>query len=368
MSDTERISLARMHIDDEMRDAAMGVLDSGWWIKGPESKAFAAEWAAFCEASAAATCSNGSQALVAAMRLLDIGPGDEVIVPSHTFIASATAADQVGATPVFVEIEEDTYTLDPDAVEAAITDRTAMIVGVHLYGHPFSQRVFDIGKAHGIPVLEDSAQAHGARLGGRRIGGLGDIATFSFFPSKNLAVGGDGGAIVSNREDLGGKLALVVDHGRLDKYQHDFLGSNWRLSEIQCAIGRVQLKHLEGWIARRQAIASRYLEAFADLEWLTLPVVRPDAEHVWHLFVVRLENRQGLADHLDAANIQTGVHYPIPCHRQPLYSEHPQHAEGTFPVTEHIAERILSIPVHPLMTDDEVERVITAVRGYQPGA
>jgi perosamine synthetase len=360
----DKIPLGRMFIDDEMREAALRVLDSGHWIKGPESKGLGTEWAAYCGALSGTPCSNGSVALIAALRLLEVGPGDEVIVPSHTFIASATCIDQVGATPVFAEIEADYYTLDPAVLEAAITPVTKAIIGVHLYGQPMSAKVFKIAERHGIPIIEDSAQAHGAELNGQRVGGIGDLATFSFFPSKNMAVGGDGGAILTTREDLADRIKQVVDHGRQDKYRHDFLGSNFRLSEIQCAIGRVQLKHLDDWVARRNMIAARYNEAFADLDNIVIPKVREGCLHGWHQYVVRVADRNSFQTHLEACNVGTGVHYPIPCHRQPLYASHPQHAEGSLPITEAVCADIVSIPVMPLLTDDEVDRVITAVTSW----
>ena len=362
----EKVPLGRMFIDDEMREAAMRVLDSGHWIKGPESKGLGEEWADYCGALAGTPCSNGSVALIAALRLLGVGPGDEVIVPSHTFIASATCIDQVGATPVFVDIEPEFYTLDPDAVEAAITPATAAIIGVHLYGQPFSSRVFEIAESHDIPTIEDSAQAHGAELNGQRIGGIGDLATFSFFPSKNMAVGGDGGAILTSREDLAARISQAIDHGRQDKYRHDFLGSNFRLSEIQCALGRVQLKHLDSWVARRNEIAARYNTAFANLGWTSTPTTREGALHGWHQYVLRVADRDGFQAHMDANGVSTGVHYPIPCHLQPLYEGHPQSAAGSLPVTEAICDSVVSIPVHPHLSEDEVERVIAAVSSYTP--
>ena len=265
---TERVPMGRMFIDDEMLETANRILASGQWIKGPESKAFGTEWAAYCGALSGTPCSNGSVALIAALHSLNVGHSDEVIVPSHTYIASATCISLVGATPVFVEIEEDYYTLDKAAVEAAITPQTKAIIAVHLYGQPIDAEVFAIAKKHGIPIIEDSAQAHGASLNGQRVGSLGDIATFSFFPSKNMAVGGDGGAILTNREDLVQRVSTFIDHGRLDKYRNDVLGTNFRLSEIQCGVGRIQLKHLDGWVTRRNEIATIYSAAFADLEYV----------------------------------------------------------------------------------------------------
>ena len=362
----ENIPLGRMFINDEMRLAVSEVLDSGRWIKGPHSKGFGKEWAEYCGALACTPCSNGSTALIAALRLLDVNHGDEVIVPSHTFIASSTCIDQVGATPVFVDVEEEYHTLCPDAVESAISSKTKAIIAVHLYGQPINSRIFEIAQSNDIPLIEDSAQAHGAEINGRRIGGLGDLATFSFFPSKNMAVGGDGGALLANRPDLADKVGMAIDHGRLDKYRHDFLGSNFRLSEMQCAIGRIQLKHLDDWVARRNQIASKYNSAFSELSWTTIPVVRSDALHAWHQYVLRVSDREKFMNHMAANGVSPGIHYPLPCNLQPLYENHPQHFEGALPITEAICNSVVSIPVHPHLSDDEVEKIISAVLNFNP--
>ena len=299
----ERVPMGRMFIDDEMLDTANRILASGQWIKGPESKAFGAEWAEYCGALSGTPCSNGSVALIAALHSLDVGVGDDVIVPSHTYIASATCISLVGANPVFVEIEEDYYTLDRDAVEAAITPQTKAIIGVHLYGQPIAIEVFELAKERGIPIIEDSAQAHGTSLNGKRAGSFGDIATFSFFPSKNMAVGGDGGAILTNREDLVHRVSTFIDHGRSDKYRNDSLGTNFRLSEIQCGVGRVQLKHLDNWVERRNEIAARYSAAFTNLSHLKTPKVREGAVHAWHQYVIRVGDRESFQAHMNSMNI-----------------------------------------------------------------
>lgn len=363
---SDRVPMGRMFIDNEMLDTANRILASGQWIKGPESKAFGAEWAAYCGALSGTPCSNGSVALIAALHSLDVGAGDDVIVPSHTYIASATCISLVGANPVFVEIEEDYYTLDRDAVEAAITPQTKAIIGVHLYGQPIATEVFELAKERGIPVIEDSAQAHGTSLNGKRAGSFGDIATFSFFPSKNMAVGGDGGAILTNRKDLVQRVSTFIDHGRSDKYRNDSLGTNFRLSEIQCGVGRVQLKHLDSWVERRNEIAARYSAAFAGLEHLKIPKVRDGAVHAWHQYVIRVGNRESFQDHMSSMDVSTGIHYPIPCHLQPVYSEHPQGQRGSLEYTEAVCDDIVSIPVMPLLTDDEVQRVIDAVISWIP--
>ena len=360
----EKVQLARMYVDDAMRKGVLEVLESGQWIKGAKSKKFAARFAEYCGAAAGVTCSNGSVALIAGLRLLGVGHGDEVIVPSHTYIASATAADLVGATPIFVEVGED-GTADPNSIREAITDRTKAAVLVHLYGQPVKMEAISVVQDAGLGLIEDCAQAHGARINGKSIGSFGDIATFSFYPSNNLGVGGDGGMILTNREDLIEPMQMIVDHGRASKYENSMLGTNWRMSEIQAAVGIAQLEQLPGWVTRRQEIADLYLDAFSDLEWLELPVVRPEIEHAWHLFVVQVDERERFMEHLAEQGIASGIHYPIPCHRQPVYADHPQHPEGTLPYTEHICNRIVSIPIHPLHTEEETTRVIDAVRNYR---
>ena len=358
--------MGRMFIDDDMRENTLRILNSGAWIKGPESKAFGAEWAAYCGAKGGVPCSNGSVALIAALHTLGIGPGHEVIVPSHTYIASATCISMVGATPVFVEIEEDYYTLDKDAVKQAITPQTRAIIAVHLYGQPVDPEIFKMATESGIAVIEDAAQAHGASLNGKRTGSFGDIATFSFFPSKNMAVGGDGGAILANGTvELVQRISTFIDHGRSDKYRNDVLGTNFRLSEIQCGIGRSQLKHLDSWVKRRNEIAERYLVSFENNPEIILPSIRPGAIHAWHQFVLRVKDRKAFIEHLNTHNISTGIHYPIPCHLQPIFANHPQGKEDSFPFTERLCEEIVSIPVFPLLTDEEVERVINAVSSFR---
>ena len=364
MSQLEKVPMGRMFIDDEMRETTLRILDSGYWIKGPESKAFGKEWAEYCGASGGMPCSNGSVALIAALHALGIGPGDEVIVPSHTYIASATCISLVGATPIFVEIEEEYYTIDIESVKQAITPQTRCIIVVHLYGQPVSSEIFEFAQEHKIPVIEDAAQGHGASLNGKSIGSFGDIATFSFFPSKNMAVGGDGGAILANNsEELVQRISTFIDHGRSDKYRNDVLGTNFRLSEIQCGIGRIQLKHLSTWVTRRNEIATKYLDAFSNLD-MKIPKIRQGAIHAWHQFVLRVNDRDKFIQHMSDNGISTGIHYPIPCHLQPVFSDHPQGRRGQLEFTEQLCEEIVSIPIFPLLTDQEVERVISAVSSF----
>ena len=364
MTQLEKVPMGRMFINDEMRETTLRILNSGYWIKGPESKAFGREWAEYCGALGGMPCSNGSVALIAALHALGIGPGDEVIVPSHTYIASATCISMVGAIPIFVEIEEEYYTIDIESIKQAITPKTKCIIVVHLYGQPVSSEIFEFAQQHRIPVIEDAAQGHGASLNGKSIGSFGDIATFSFFPSKNMAVGGDGGAILANNsEELVQRISTFIDHGRSDKYRNDVLGTNFRLSEIQCGIGRIQLKHLSAWVTRRNEIARKYLEAFSNLD-MKIPKIRHGAIHAWHQFVLRVSDREKFIQHMSNHGISTGIHYPIPCHLQPVFSDHPQGKRGQLEFTEQLCEEIVSIPIFPLLTDQEVERVIGAVSSF----
>lgn len=364
MTQLEKVPMGRMFIDDEMRETTLRILNSGYWIKGPESKAFGKEWAEYCDALGGVPCSNGSVALIAALHALGIGPGDEVIVPSHTYIASATCISMVGATPVFAEIEEEYYTIDLESIKQAISPKTKCIIVVHLYGQPVSSEVFEFAREQKIPVIEDAAQGHGASLNGKSIGSFGDIATFSFFPSKNMAVGGDGGAILANNsEELVQRISTFIDHGRSDKYRNDILGTNFRLSEIQCGIGRIQLKHLSKWVNRRNEVARKYLDAFSNLD-MKIPKIRDGAIHAWHQFVLRVNNRDKFIHHMSEHGISTGIHYPIPCHLQPIFSDHPQGKKGQLKFTEQLCDEIVSIPVFPLLTDEEVDRVIEVVSSF----
>ncbi|MBA4695603.1 MAG: DegT/DnrJ/EryC1/StrS family aminotransferase [Candidatus Poseidoniales archaeon] len=346
-----RIPLAQPYWDEECQKAATDALSSGRWVKGPQAKSFGEEFAKWCGAIAAVPCQSGSAALWAAMRLLDIGPGDEVIVPGMTFIATATAVSLVGATPVFADIEEDYWCICPDDVEAKITEKTKAVIGVHIFGQVFSPRLKEICNKRNIALIEDAAQAHGGTLDGVRVGAIGDIACFSFFPSKNMAVGGEGGMITTTRPDLSDRLRRLVDHGRDDTLESIELGTNLRMSEVSAAIGRVQLKHLDDWIAKRRQNAS----------FIQHPTkVRNRSEHAWHQLCILADNPSEIIANLDANGIDSRVHYPIPCNRHQVYSEHIQH-EISLPVCDNIAHRLVAIPVHPSLTKDELDRINSAL-------
>jgi dTDP-4-amino-4,6-dideoxygalactose transaminase len=345
----------------EIDDAVARVLRGGWYILGPELEAFEEEFAAFCEARYAVGVANGLDALHLALRALEVGPGDEVIVPANTFIATWLAVTQCGAKPVPVEPRVDTCNLDPQRVEGAITPRTKVIVPVHLYGQPADlDPLLDIARKHGLPILEDAAQAHGARYKGRRIGGHGDAVAWSFYPGKNLGAMGDGGAVTTNRADIAERIQLLRNYGSRVKYVHEVKGINSRLDVLQAAILRVKLRHLDAWNARRQGIATRYLQELAGSN-LELPQVPSWAEPVWHLFVVRDAHRDQLQIKMQEKGIATLVHYPQPPHLQAAYAAS-GHAKGTFPISEHLAAQSLSLPIGPHMAKSDVTRVIQAVR------
>jgi len=267
----------------------------------------------------------------------------------------------VGATPVFVDIEEEYWCLDPKAVSVAVSSNTKAILGVHLFGQPFS-----LDLPTGIPVIEDAAQAHGAMLDGRLAGSLGDISCFSFFPSKNMAVGGEGGMITTTRMDLAERLQSWVDHGRVGGTRIEALTSNLRMSEILAAIGRVQLSRLDEWQIRRQEIAALHSAAIAEHKFLHAPRVRPGAVHGWHQYTIRSEHSQELIHHLESRAIDARIHYQIPAHRQPVMSKHPQHPEGSLPVTERLCGQLVSIPVHPLLSEEEISRIHMALCEFIP--
>jgi len=358
----ERLPMARPTWDDEMRQAALDTLDSLHWVKGPQGKAFGAEFASYCQAVQGTPCQSGSVALWGALRLLGIGPGDEVLVPSLTYIATATCVSLVGATPVFVDVEPDYWCVDMHALESARTANTKAVIAVHLFGQMCDDELVAWCEQHGIAYIEDAAQAHGAvAASGIPAGGVGDVACFSFFPSKNLAVGGEGGMMMTRRRDLAARMDALVNHGRDARLESHELGSNLRMSEVTASIGRVQLQRLDGWLARRRAIAQRYMEAFSDLPGLQPPVVRPKTLHAWHQFCLLADDPTHLRTVLEEANIDSRIYYATPIHRQQVYATHFQHAEE-LPVTDNIAHRLVAVPIFHDMTDDEVNRVIGAVQ------
>jgi dTDP-4-amino-4,6-dideoxygalactose transaminase len=346
-----------------LRGAFERVLDSGWFVLGQEVDAFEREYAAFCEVQACVGVANGLDALVLSLRALDVGPGDEVIVPSNTYIATWLAVTHVGASIVPVEPREGSANLDPARVEAAITPRTRVILPVHLYGQSADLGpLLELARAHQLRVVEDAAQAHGARYRGRRLGAHGDLVAWSFYPGKNLGALGDGGAVTTDDAALADRIRTLRNYGSKRKYHNERIGVNSRLDEIQAAFLRVKLPHLDAENARRTDIAQRYTDGLADLagQGLRLPQIDPDCSSVWHLYVVRHSRRDRLAARLAEQGVGTLIHYPVPPHRQPAYAALGW-GEGSFPIAEAMHHEVLSLPMGPTMSLDDADRVVRAI-------
>ncbi|MDX6528234.1 MAG: hypothetical protein QOH41_524 [Blastocatellia bacterium] len=345
----------------EMDAAYRRAVESGRFILGPELEAFEAEFAVACEAQYCIGVANGLDALHLILRSLDIGAGDEVIVPANTYIATWLAVSYAGATPVPVEPDERTYNLDPTRLDAAITSRTKAIIAVHLYGQPADMdAIRAIASPYGIKVIEDAAQAHGARYKGRRAGSLADAAAFSFYPGKNLGALGDCGAVSTNDRELADRIQILRNYGSREKYHNEAKGFNSRLDELQAALLRVKLRKLDEWNERRKRIAARYLKALEGVTDLTLPYVLAHSEPVWHLFAVRHAKRDHLQEYLAASGIGTLIHYPVPPHLQGAYAE--MDFDGVaLPITERLANEVLSLPMGPHLSDDEVTYVISKI-------
>jgi dTDP-4-amino-4,6-dideoxygalactose transaminase len=344
-------------------DAAMArVAGSGWYIGGPEVAAFEEAFAAYCEARHCVGVGNGLDALHLALRAMGVGPGDEVIVAANTFIATLLAVSMVGATPKPVEPDPATHNLDPARIEAAITPRTRAIMPTHLYGQPADlDPILEIAERHGLLVLEDAAQAHGARYKGRRLGAHGHAVAWSFYPGKNLGAFGDGGAVTTDDPAIAERVRMLGNYGSERKYVNEVQGVNSRLDPLQAAILSVKLAHLDEWNARRREIAARYLDRLAGTG-LTLPHVPNWAEPAWHLFVVQAADRDALSTALAGEGVQTLVHYPIPPHRQEAYAELDLD-EGSFPIAERLAGEVLSLPIGPHLSMEQAERVASVIRG-----
>lgn len=350
-------------LGQELDDACRRVAASGWYLMGTELEEFEADFAGYCGVDHCAGVGSGLDALVLILRALGVGPGDEVIVPAHTFIATWLAVSEVGARPVPVECDEHTYNMDPGAFEAAVTARTAAVIPVHLYGQPADMEpITRVAVRHGLAVLEDASQAHGARYQGHRVGTFSTAAAFSLNPVKNLGGWGNAGAVVSNDAALMEKIRLLRNYGYRVKYQHEIMGVNSRLDEIQAAILRVKLRHLDEWNDRRRALAAQYAAALAPAEdaGLILPHVPDWAEPVWHQFVVRHPARQAIQAHLSCAGIDTLIHYPVPVHLTLAY-RHAGWREGDFPVAERLAAQILSLPISPHLPAQDAALVASQV-------
>lgn len=353
------VSFDPMHkeIEEEILNKFKEVYERNWFIQGEEVNNFEEEFAKFCGTNYCIGCGNGLDALYLILRGYDIGAGDEVIIPSNTYIATALAVSYTGATPIFVEPNLLTYNINPVLIEKAITSKTKAIIVVHLYGQPADMdAINEISKKHNLKVIEDSAQSHGALYKGIKVGSLGDASGFSFYPGKNLGALGDGGAVVTNNKELADRIRALGNYGSDKKYHHIFKGTNSRLDEIQAAFLRIKLKNVNNWNDERRKIAEKYLIGINNPN-IVKPLEADYAKHVWHLFVVRTSKRDKLKKYLDENGIGTTVHYPIPMHLQGAYEEL-QISRGMLPIAEKISNEVISLPMWYGMQDKEIEYII----------
>jgi dTDP-4-amino-4,6-dideoxygalactose transaminase len=348
-------------IKAEIDTAIQETIDTTAFVRSKNVNQFEEEFAAYCGAAAGVACSSGTTALHLALRAADVGPGDEVITVPFTFIATTESVSNVGGKLVFVDIEPDTYNIDVSALEAAITEKTKAIIPVDLYGHPADlDPIFELAEKHDLIVIEDSAQAHASEYKGKRIGGLSPLTCFSFFPGKNLGAYGDAGMILTTDKALAEKMRMLCDHGRKGKYEYQMEGYNFRMDGMQAAILSAKLKHLDEWTEARRRNAQWYNEGLKDTEVVT-PVEKDYAKHVYHCYVIRTKHRQAIQDRLKAEGIATGVHYPFALHLQPAYS-HFGYTEGDFPYSEQYANEVLSLPMFPELTKEEIETICSLVK------
>lgn len=354
------VGAAYRELKVEIDAAVQRVLDSGCYVLGPEVEAFEAEWADYCNVAHAVGVGNGLDALILALRALGVGPGDDVIVPSNTYIATWLAVTAVGARPVPVEPDPTTHNINAESVSSAITLGTKVVLAVHLYGQPVDlDPILELAKSRNLYVVEDAAQAHGASYRGRKLGGHGDVVCWSFYPGKNLGAMGDAGAITTNSSDIAEQVRTLRNYGSRQKYVNDLLGVNSRLDPLQAVVLRTKLPYLDEWTERRRAVARRYTTAFREAA-IALPVVPEWAEPAWHLYVIRSTDRDRLQVRLTEAGIGTLIHYPIPPHEQKAYAA-TELGGLSFPIASRLAREVLSLPVGPQLSNDDVERVILAV-------
>lgn len=369
--------------EDEIRASMDSVLADCNFVLGSQVAEFEEAFAAYCDCKHSMGVASGFDALKLILRAMEIGPGDEVITVSHTFIATALAISSVGATPVLVEVDEDTYTMDPQKVEAAITERTKAIMPVHLYGQTADMEpILRIAGKHGLKVIEDACQAHGARCDGRRAGSIGDAAAFSFYPGKNLGAFGDGGAVTTNDSLLAERIRTLRNYGSSKKYVHDELGENSRLDTLQAAVLGVKLSRLDAGNTARRAAAALYTKQLEGVGAITTPAIRPGSEHVFHLYVIQADRRDELQQHLMEQGVDCLIHYPVPVHLQKAYCCHSLRSlprisgaslaplesnawkKGDFPLTERLAGRILSLPIFPGITEQQIDHVCETIRSF----
>jgi dTDP-4-amino-4,6-dideoxygalactose transaminase len=352
-------------IKHEIQAAIVDVLDSSQYILGPNVQAFESSFAQLHGVAHCLGTSSGTDANHLALWALGIGPGDEVIMPVNTFIATAWGITLCGAVPVFVDCEPDSYNIDAAKIEAKITSNTKAIIAVHLYGQPANlDAISAIAKKYRLALIEDAAQAHLAEYNGKPVGGMGHVASFSFYPGKNLGAYGESGAVTTNDDDIATRLRLMRNHGSESKYRHTMLGHNYRMEGIQGAILNVKLKYLADWTERRRRVAAKYCDLLKDVDGIRLPTEMKYAKHVYHLFVIQSDDRDILQEQLTNDGVSTGLHYPIPLHLQPCFS-YLQYREGDFPIAETIARHCLSLPMFPEITEEEVAYVTERVRHHK---
>ncbi|MBX0294064.1 DegT/DnrJ/EryC1/StrS family aminotransferase [Haloarcula nitratireducens] len=363
---TEQVPFTDVYVDDAIVERVVETIESRRYVKGPRVEELEAQFADTCGVDHAVGVSSGTAALYLTMKAAGIGPGDDVLVPAHTFFATVSPVVELGANPVFVDVDPQTYTMSGTdlAEKAEDAENPEAAVPVHLYGQPAAMdAIHGVADAHDLTVIEDSCQAHGATYRGDPTGSLGDAGCFSFYPSKNMTVAGDGGILVTDDADLARAARELRNHGRDGDGNHVRIGLNHRMNETSAAAGIEQLSHLADWNAERAAAAERYDERLADVDAVELPVRMDDATHVYHLYVVQVPDREGLRAHLDEQGIQTGVHYDPPVHRTPAMREALDEIPS-LPVTEELSERIVSLPMHPRITGEEIDRVAAEIRGY----
>ena len=354
-------------IKDEIDNAIQNVLNTTSFIMGEELKKFEVEFARFCDAKYAIGVANGSDALILALRACGIGKGDEVITVPHTFISTTEAISNVGGKVVFVDIDPKTYTIDVTKIEEKINKKTKAIIPVHLYGQPADMdTIMRFAKEYNLKVIEDAAQAHGAEYKREKVGSIGDVGCFSFYPGKNLGAYGDAGMVVTNNEEIAEGIKLLRNHGRITKkYEHDIEGYSSRLDNLQAAILRVKLRHLNKWNENRRGNAKKYNELLSNIDGIITPYEADYAKHVYHLYVIRVEKerRDKLRECLKSKDIAAGIHYPIPLHLQPAY-KYLGYKRGDFPVTEKASQEIISLPMFAELTGEQIEEIFKAINYY----
>ena len=354
-------------IEKEVLPMISEAMENGAFVGGPQVSDFEAEFAEFCESKFCAGLASGTDAIRFALMAAGVGEGNEVITVPHTFIATTEAVSQVGAKPVFIDIYPDTYNIDISQIQGKITDKTKAIIPVHLYGQPADiDPILEIGQQYGIPVIEDACQAHGALYKGRKAGSLGAVGCFSFYPGKNLGAYGEGGAIVTQNEEIANKIRMIRDHGQEKKYFHQMEGFNGRLDAIQAGILRIKLKKLNNWNRSRRENAALYNEVLSEIHGVTIPVEADFASSVYHLYVILVDKREKLQEFLNSKGIATGLHYPLPLHLQQAYA-HLGYKEGDFPVTEEVASRLLSLPMFPELAKEQIEYVAQSIKEFVDG-